>query len=175
MLLHTSNNRRQRHNAAVAIRLSTRKYGGTPAMENIMYTLYKPGKSGTANNMKIEELRERYKNKRHSCSKEWTKAYKKGNESTNRTYRLVWGPPLKGDYMVPVTGKRQNSWTTSSMAVGDARNEFRRRLFPLDKFLVNSFICYAKPSSVPNTLCQLGNFPLKGDCVWKPYEELQIW
>ena len=24
-------------------------------------------------------------------------------------------------------------------------------------------------------LCQLGHFPLKGDCVWKPCEELQIW
>jgi hypothetical protein len=49
----------QRHNAAVAIRLSTKKYGGTPTMENIMCTLYKPGKSGTANNMRIGELRER--------------------------------------------------------------------------------------------------------------------
>jgi hypothetical protein len=48
----------ERHNSAVAIKLSTRKYGGTPAMENIMYTLYKPGKTSTANNMRIEELRE---------------------------------------------------------------------------------------------------------------------
>jgi hypothetical protein len=45
-------------NEAVAIRLPTGKYGDTPAMENIMYTLYKPGKTGTANNMRIEELRE---------------------------------------------------------------------------------------------------------------------
>jgi hypothetical protein len=67
---------KQRHNAAVAIRLSTRKYGGTPAMENIMYTLYKPGKTGTANNMRIEELRERSKTKIH-CPKEWTKSYKR--------------------------------------------------------------------------------------------------
>jgi hypothetical protein len=59
----------QRHNAAVAIRLSTRKYGGTPAMENITYTLYKPGKSGTANNMRIEELRKRNKTKIH-CPKQ---------------------------------------------------------------------------------------------------------
>mgnify|MGYP006985929645 CR=1 FL=1 len=75
----------QRQNAAVAIRLSTRKYGGTPAMENIMYTLYKPGKAGTANNMRIEELREKRKTKIH-CPKEWTKAYTKGTENTNRTY-----------------------------------------------------------------------------------------
>ena len=58
----------QRQNAAVAIRLSTRKYGGTPAMENIMYTLYKQGKAGTANNMRIKELREKSKNKIH-CPK----------------------------------------------------------------------------------------------------------
>ena len=36
----------QRHNAAVAIRLSIGKYGGTPTIENIMYTLHKPWKSG---------------------------------------------------------------------------------------------------------------------------------
>jgi hypothetical protein len=35
--------------------------------------------------MRIEELRERNKTKVH-CPNEWTKAYKKGNESTNRTY-----------------------------------------------------------------------------------------
>jgi hypothetical protein len=54
-------------------------------MENIMFTLYKPGKAGTANNMRIEELREKRKTKIH-CPKEWTKAYKKGTENTNRTY-----------------------------------------------------------------------------------------
>ena len=48
--------------------MSTQKHEGTPAMENIMYTLYKPGKSGTANNMRIEELRERNKTKIH-CPK----------------------------------------------------------------------------------------------------------
>ena len=54
-------------------------------MENIMFTLYKPGKAGTANNMIIEELREKSKTKIH-CPKEWTKAYKKGTANTNRTY-----------------------------------------------------------------------------------------
>jgi hypothetical protein len=34
-------------------------------MENMMYTLYKPKKSGTANNMRIEEKRERNKTKIH--------------------------------------------------------------------------------------------------------------
>ena len=75
----------QRHNSAVAIKLSIIKYGGTLAMENIVHTLYKPGMTGTANNMKIEELRDRNKTKIH-CPKEWTKAYKKGNKNINRTY-----------------------------------------------------------------------------------------
>ena len=57
MFLHTSNNRgTETQRGTVATRLSTRKYGDTPAMENITYTLYKPGELGTANNMRIEEL-----------------------------------------------------------------------------------------------------------------------
>ena len=74
----------QRHNAALAMMLSTRKYGGTPATENILYTLCKPGKSGTANNMRIEKLREKNKTKVY-CPKQWTKTDKKGIENTNRT------------------------------------------------------------------------------------------
>jgi hypothetical protein len=54
-------------------------------MKNILYTLYKPGRTGTANNMRIDELRERNKTKTY-CPKEWTKAYKKGKKNTNRTY-----------------------------------------------------------------------------------------
>ena len=77
MFLHTSNNcGTETQRGSIAIRLSTRKYGGTPAMETIMYTLYKPGKAGTANNMRIEELREKSKTKIH-CPKEWTKTYKR--------------------------------------------------------------------------------------------------
>jgi hypothetical protein len=53
MLLHASNNRRTETQLGSSHQIVDRKYGGTPAMENIMYTLYKPGKTGTANNMKI--------------------------------------------------------------------------------------------------------------------------
>ncbi len=47
-------------------------------MENIiMYTLYKPGKAGTANNMRIEELRERRVKPKYTAQKNGQKHTKR--------------------------------------------------------------------------------------------------
>ena len=74
----------QRHRSAVAIKLSTRKYGGTPTMQNIMYTLCKPGKTSTTNNMRIEEY-QRETTPKYIAQKNRPK-HKERNESNNRTY-----------------------------------------------------------------------------------------
>ena len=44
----------RRLSAAVTKKWATRKYGGTKIMEEIMYTIFKPWKTGAAINMGIE-------------------------------------------------------------------------------------------------------------------------
>ena len=55
----------KRLSAAATIKLPTRKYGGTKIMEEMMYNMFKPGKTGAAINMRIEEFREQNTTKLH--------------------------------------------------------------------------------------------------------------
>ena len=54
-------------------------------MEDIVYKMLKPGKTGTATNMRIEDITDNITTKVY-CPKQWTNTYKKGSANQNRTY-----------------------------------------------------------------------------------------